>query len=207
MVITKHGNHFFKIQFGDTTLAVNPPSKESEMKSARFGANVVLTSVRHPDYSGGEMLSSGDKAPFIISSPGEYEAKNIFVKGFASKTNYRGEEKINTIYFITLEGINLCFLGALDEKNLSSEITETLDNIDILFVPIGNNGVLSPIDAYKLAVKLEPRVIIPTHYDEKHLNSFLKEEGNGSIKPVDKLTIKPKDLNNMNGDIVVLKEV
>ena len=59
--------------------------------------------------------------------------------------------------------------------------------------------------ASKLAVKLEARLIIPMHYDEKALAAFLKEEGAESGKPQEKLTIKKKDVMTMEGEIVVLE--
>ena len=76
--------------------------------------------------------------------------------------------------------MNICFLGALGTNELSQEIKEDMDDIDILFVPIGDKGVLNPNEAYKLAVKLQPKIIIPMHYfDEKDpmLKMFLSEEG------------------------------
>jgi len=52
-------------------------------------------------------------------------------------------------------------------------------------------------------------VIIPMHYDgigqKDALKTFLKEAGAESSKPVDKLTIKKKDLEGKAGEVVVLK--
>jgi len=64
---------------------------------------------------------------------------------------------------------------------------------------------LSPADANKLAVNLEPKIIIPTHYDAATLKTFLKEAGSESVAPLEKLTIKKKDLEGKEGDIVVLE--
>lgn len=209
MVITYHGFEFFKIQFGDVVVAFNPPSKESKLKSSRFGADIVLISLKHDDLNGAETLSGGDKKLFIIDGPGEYEIKNIFIKGFLSESSYGGKGKINTIYFLKIEGMNICFLGALGSTELSQEIKEDMDDIDILFVPIGDKGVLNPNEAYKLAVKLQPKIIIPMHYfDEKDpmLKMFLSEEGIKNVQPLEKLTIKPKDIVDKDGEIIVLAQ-
>lgn len=208
MIITYHGLEFFKIQFGDIIVAFNPPSKESKFKSSRFGADIVLISLNHEDFNGSDTLSYGDKMPFVINGPGEYEIKNIFVKGFFSTSSYKNK-KINTIYFLKLESMNICFLGALGSADLSQEIKEKMDDIDILFVPIGNKEVLDSTDAYKLAVKLQPKIIIPMHYsDDKDpcLKTFLSEEGIKNLEPLDKLTLKRKDLVNKDGEIVVLAQ-
>jgi L-ascorbate metabolism protein UlaG (beta-lactamase superfamily) len=135
----------------------------------------------------------------------------VFIKGFLSKSVYGDKERINTIYTVNLENINLCFLGALSDKDLSSETKEAIDGVDILFVPIGGEGVLDPATAHKLAVQFEPKIIIPSHYmevgEKDSLKKFLKESSAESVKPVDKLTIKRKDIEAMEGEIVVLEEV
>ena len=91
MIITYLGGEFVKVQFGDTTIAFNPISKESKLPTAKFGANIVLSSLNHPDMNGAEQVSFGDKQAFAIKGPGEYEVKGIFIKGFASSSGYDGE--------------------------------------------------------------------------------------------------------------------
>jgi hypothetical protein len=59
--------------------------------------------------------------------------------------------------------------------------------------------------ASKLATKLEAKLNIPMHYDKDALKLFLKEEGVEGQKPVDKLTIKRKEVSAMEGDIVVIE--
>ena len=102
--------------------------------------------------------------------------------------------------------MNLCFLGALGNAEIPNETKAGIDDIDILFVPIGGNGVLNPPEAYKFAVSLEPSIIIPMNFDEKTIKAFLKEGGDEGIKPIEKLTIKKKDLEGKEGEIVILSE-
>jgi L-ascorbate metabolism protein UlaG (beta-lactamase superfamily) len=155
-------------------------------------------------------VSGADDAKVLLDGPGEYEVKGVYIKGFKSNSTYDKEPRLNTIYMVSLEGMNLCFLGALSDKDISNEALEALDEVDILFTPIGGNGVLTPADAYKLAVKLEPKIIIPMHYgsigDANALKVFLKEGGEDALKPEDKLTLKKKDLEGRKTDIVVLGE-
>lgn len=210
MIITYQGVEFFKVQFGDTTLAFNPISKDSKFKPTRFFADIALVSLNHPDMNGAENLSYNGKDPFVISGPGEYEVKDIFIKGFASKSMYGGKERINTIYSVTLENMNICFLGALSDINLSHEVKEDLGDVDILFVPVGDDGVLDAAKAEKLSVEIEPKIIIPMHFGtigvKDALKKYLKEAGEESVKPIDKLTLKKKDLEGKLGDTIVLSE-
>ncbi|PIQ92530.1 MAG: hypothetical protein COV70_00355 [Parcubacteria group bacterium CG11_big_fil_rev_8_21_14_0_20_39_22] len=211
MIITYHGVQCFKVSFGDTVIAFDPISKDAKEKSSRFGADIALVSVNDPRTNGTDQVVSSGKEPFVITGPGEYEIKEIFITGVPSVTKFgsEGEEKINTIYNVTLEGMNIVFLGALSSTELESKTIETVTDgdIDILFVPVGESEVLGPKDAYKMAVKLGPKIIIPMYDREggkESLKTFLKEGGAESVKPVDKLTLKRKDIEGKDGDIVVL---
>jgi len=208
MVISYHGGEFFKVSFGETTLAFNPISKDSKLKSARFGADIILASLNHPDMNGAEQVAHGERQPFVISGPGGYEIRKVFVKGFASESRYGGKDGLNTIYLVQLEGMHLCFLGALSTRVLPKDVVAAMETVDILFVPIGGDGVLSPSEAHELSVEIEPALVIPMHYGEvgekDALKKFLKEEGAEGIKPIEKLTIKKKDLEGKEGEVVVL---
>lgn len=211
MVITHHGGQCFKVTFGDLTLVFDPIAKGASLPSVRFGADIALVSRNHPDMNGIEEVTYGDNAPFAIEGPGEYERQGIVIQGFLSKSAYglaKGqEEAVNTIYSVDLEDMMLVHLGALADEELSKEAREGIGEIDVLFVPIGGDGVLTPGKAHELAVALEPKIIIPMHWDgmgaPKSLEAFLKEAGNGSEK-LDKLTLKKKDLVGREGSILVL---
>lgn len=213
MIISYHGAECFKISQGSITLALNPISKDSKLKPTRFGADITLITTNHPDFNGRDQTSRGDKSSFVIDGPGEYEIKNIFIKGFLSEgpastkaTADKPARKINTIYLISFEGMNLCFLGALANPTLPDETLEAIEDIDILFVPLGEGGTLAPVSAYKLAVLLEPSVIIPMHYQKTALEQFIKEGGAAKVEPLDKFVVKKKDLEGKESEIVVLKE-
>lgn len=203
MVISYMGGECFKISQGDLTLAFNLPSKDSKQKSVKFGSDIVLVSQDHEDFNGVENAAFGEREPFVINGPGEYEVKEVAVRGFGSESNYGGKH-INTIYGVAFEGMNLCFLGALGTAQIPPAAKQELDNIDILFLPIGGDGVLDYAEAYKLGVQLEPKAIIPMHYDAATLKSFLKEAGAEKTEPMDKFTVKKKDLDGKEGEIVVL---
>src|SRR3989344_354927 len=212
MIITYQGVQNFKVQFGDTVLAFDPVSKNSKHKASSFGADIALVSLNHPDMNGIEQASRGEKEAFVIQGPGEYEVQGVFIKGLPSVSLYPstgsgqvgGEEKTNTIYTVNLENINLCFLGALGDAKIPNVTKESIDGVDILFVPIGGNGALDASEAYKFAVSLEPSIIIPMNYSAESLKSFLKEGSAEALKPLDKLTIKKKDLEGKEGEVIVL---
>lgn len=208
MIITYFGKQFFKMELGKMVLAFNPVSKSSKTGLlAHFGADIAMVTTNHPDYNGVEQLSHGERAPFEITGPGDYEVKDIFIKGAISNAVIGGKKYINTVYIFTLDGINIAFLGALSEGELSKESHEAINSPDIVFIPIGGGGLLDAKAAAKFASSLEPRLIIPMDYDATSLKAFLKELGEEKAEVVDKLTLKRKDLDNKEGEVVVLKAV
>lgn len=208
MIITKSGTHFIKLQAGDTIVAINPVSKESKEKGGKFGADMAFVSIDHEDMNGVESVTFGDKKPFAVVGPGEYEIKGVFAKGFASSSKYglkgKEEKKLNTVYFISMDNISFCFLGAISDEKLSQEAMEAVEEIDILFLPV-SEGTLSPSSAYKLAVSLEPKMIIPLG-SESEVKAFVKESGAPKGEVLEKLTLKKKDLEGKEGEVVLLKD-
>lgn len=211
MVITHHGGQCFKVTFGDLTLVFDPVAKGGTLPSVRFGADIALVSRNHPDMNGIAEVTYGDKVPFAITGPGEYEKEGVTVQGFLTKSAYglkKGEtEAMNTVYAVKLEGMTLVHLGALKDAALPPEAKEGIDEIDVLFVPVGGDGVLDSGAAAKLATMLEPRIVIPMHWSgmgaPKSLDAYLKEEG-GAAEKTDKLTLKKKDALDKDGAIIVI---
>lgn len=204
MVISYHGGQCFKVSFGSTTLAFNPISKKSKFESVKFGSDVAFVTMWHPDFNGVDQVALGSKQPFVIDGPGEYEVGTVTARGFGVKTTYDKVEYFNTIYQVKLEEMNIVFLGGLGDPEIDPKILGELGDIDILFLPIGGGDLMSVPQASKLAVKLEAKLVIPMQYDAETLKSFLKEEGEESLKPVDKLTIKKKEVSALDGSVIVL---
>lgn len=218
MILTFHEGASIRAQAGDTTIVFSPVSKKSKnFKPANFGADVAFISLNDPDMNGWEDLRGrprkdgaddavhgAGKQPFVIFGPGEYEVQEITAAGFPSKSRYGGDERVNTVYALSFDDMNVLYLGALSDADLPKEVFE-MDSPDIVITPIGGEGTLNPAEAAKLAVKLEPKVIIPILYDDKMLKQFLKEAGDEGSKPIEKFTVKLRDLAGKEGDVVVLQ--
>jgi L-ascorbate metabolism protein UlaG (beta-lactamase superfamily) len=196
------------MQQGEMVLAFNPVSKTSKTGiSAHFGSDIAFITINHPDYNGIEQLSHGEREPFAVTSPGDYEVKDIFIKGVMSNAEIGGKKYINTIYALSVDNINIVFLGALSDSELSKEAWEAIDGPDVLFIPVGDKGLLDAKQSAKLASSLEPKMIIPMDYDNSSLKAFLKEIGEEKAEVIEKLTLKRKDLENKEGEVVVLKSL
>lgn len=207
MVITNHGLDCFKLKYGDTTVAFNPPAEDSDLDEHRFGADIVMQSIRHPDYAGGHLLSAGDKDPVVLNGPGEYEISGISIDGIASDAHYDDQKQINTIFVFRMQDMDICFIGPIASKDLPPGAQELMESIDLLFVPIGGEPTLTPSDAYKLAVQIEPAIVIPTHFtdaDDDGLNTLVNESGQDDVGRGEKLTLSSRDLSGRDTDIEII---
>ena len=215
MVITSYGISCFKIASGERVLAFDPPSKKSAAKSPYFQTDIVLVSHNHDDHNGREVLHAPkDGEVFIVDGPGEYEYKGVTIQGIASFHDDQGGKKdgANTIYRVEIEDVALLHMGDFGENELRPEVKEKIGNIDIMFLPIGGNTVMDAETAAEIANQIEPKIIIPMHYDQASdakkkaiVKEFLEETGAHNAKPEEKLTVKKKDLPEKETKVVLLE--
>ncbi|MDP3988649.1 MAG: MBL fold metallo-hydrolase [bacterium] len=207
MIITYHKRALVKVSLGDTTLAFNPLSKDGSEKPVKFGADLVFVAIDHPHYNGVDNATYGDRAPFVVDGPGEYEVNDVFVRGVGTLIQLGAQSYINSIFTVRLEDITLCHLGALNDKEaVNSDVREKIGTVDVVFVPISGEGALSPASAHKMATELQPSFIVPLYDgDTDALQTFLKEEGKGAekVEQQEKLVLKKKDIGG-DTQVVVL---
>jgi L-ascorbate metabolism protein UlaG (beta-lactamase superfamily) len=208
MVITYFGKSYFKLALGDLTIAINPPTKDSKAfaKVPRFGADIALITTHTVDTDGADTVSLGDKEPFVIDGPGNYEVRELLITGAQSTVMIDGVSHINTIYGFELDGINIAFMGLIDDdKKLSAEAKELAGNADMLFMPVEGILDLDPAKAYKIATSFDVNMVVPYEYDADSLKRFLKEGGQEKNESQDKATLKRKDLDGKEGYILLLE--
>jgi len=186
MNIIWHGQFCFELttqnkKQGPVNLVIDPFVKTKKLKP-----DILLFT--HKPFEMQAIKSS----PFVITGPGEYEIKGIFVQGI----NFQTEKKENTIYTIKVGQIQLCHLGELNQLELTEEQVEKIGEVDILFI--------KPQETLKIIHQIEPKIVIPMCY--QNLNKFLKAIGEKSVEPLNKLSIKSKDLKQEEKmKVIVLK--
>ena len=157
-------------------------------------------------------LSMFENTPFLIQDPGEYEVKGIFVTGipieYPDKMHPHG-----VIYRFTIEGMTIGFLGGLERVPTDQEI-ELLDAIDILALPVGGGGHLTPQQAMETITRIEPRLVIPLGHaldgmtdDRGHVDQFCQIMGACKRNDASKLKIQKKDLPADELVVTVLEKV
>jgi L-ascorbate metabolism protein UlaG (beta-lactamase superfamily) len=125
---------------------------------------------------------------FVVQGPGEYEVKEVFIKGI-----YSSEA---TIYILESEEMRFCHLGNLGQKELTDEQLEKIGQIDVLMISAGD-------EAQKIIGQIEPKIVIPMNYD--NVEKFLKTMGKKSVVPQDKFVVKTSTLPTDGMEIVVLQ--
>ena len=206
MIITRHGNSFLKLSFSDKTIAVNPVSKNSKQKSTKFGADIAIANLFHPDFNGFDQMTFKDKIAFPIKGAGEYEIADIFVKGYGLKQKFEGVDEMMTSYTVFLDGINIAIFAPIsDGKEFTNDAIEEFSKADIFIVPIGGGDMFNPKDAAKFIKQFAPKIVIPILENSKDdILEFVSALGAES-EDMEKLTIKAKDLPENKVQLVNLK--
>jgi L-ascorbate metabolism protein UlaG (beta-lactamase superfamily) len=145
-------------------------------------------------------------AKLVIDGPGEYEVAGVSVKGMSVRANMdSADEKTATLYKIITDDLNLVVTGHIYPE-LSEDQLENIGIVDILCIPVGGNGYTTDAaGALSIIKKIEPKVVIPTNYDDKglkypvpqqSLDEALKILGMEPKESVTKLKIKASDLSD-----------
>ena len=132
---------------------------------------------------------------FKISGSGEYERKDISVQGI------NPDEGGGIIYVCIIEEMTILY-PALLNQNINQEAAKEIEDVDILFVPLGEENTLKVKDAQKLISDIDPRIIIPMLYSD--INEFKSAEGLTDSE-IDILKIKKIDLPQEERKFYLLK--
>jgi L-ascorbate metabolism protein UlaG (beta-lactamase superfamily) len=113
---------------------------------------------------------ANQQAYFTISAPGEYEVSDVSVQGIAARAHMDEEGTKNAVmYRFVIDDMRVAVVGHIYPE-LSDEQLEALGMVDVLFVPVGGSGyTLDGLGALKIVKKIEPKIVIPTHYADSHI--------------------------------------
>jgi L-ascorbate metabolism protein UlaG (beta-lactamase superfamily) len=184
------------------SILTDPFDESTGLKLYKQNVDIVLISHDHSDHNN---LDAVDDKAFVIDGPGEYEVENTFIRGvFSYHDNSKGEERgANTIYIIESEGINVCHLGDLGQKELTDSQLKEIGEVDVLLIPIGGEYTLNSKMASKIISQLEPKAVIPMHYKIPGLSldldgpeAFFKAMGKKDLEAEEKVSISKSDLSD-----------
>lgn len=216
MQIIWHGQSFFQIIAARTKdasvfLAVDPFSEDLGLRVPPVFADILLITHNHSDHNN---IKAVQGSPFVIDGPGEYEIKDVSIQGIPAfhDKSFGKERGRVTIYTITVENIRICHLADFGQKELFPEQIEDIGEVDILLIPVGGNYTIDSQAASEIISRLEPKIVIPMHYQLPKLkvkldglDKFLKVMGEKASEPLPKLTIKQKDLPTEGMKTIILR--
>jgi len=209
MEITWYGQTCFRLsERGYATVVTDPHPPDVGLTFPRPRAHIVTVSGDDPQCR----YTSGVRGPFkLLDGPGEYEIGDVFVTGIATfADSKRGTSRgLNTVFTFNFGGLTVCHLGRLGHVPAQFQV-ENLGTVNILLVPVGGGGSLSPTLASEVISLFEPSIVIPMYYKVPGLtvklgtlNRFLKEMGLEKMDSQDVLKVSRTDLSEQTQVIIL----
>ncbi len=200
MELVWYGSGCFRItERGYPAVITDPFTEDNPYIILPHAPSEIVTSSRIIEEPRNAQWKAVSGVMHTIAGPGEYEIGNVFITGVAS---YR-QKKANTspfnnvIYTIKQGGVTVCHFGECGLIPTQSQI-ETLGHINILLIPVGISGGITPAMASEIVSMIEPDIVIPTHYalpgqtlSLNPVTPFLKLMGVETPTPAPQLRVAP----------------
>jgi L-ascorbate metabolism protein UlaG (beta-lactamase superfamily) len=136
---------------------------------------LLLVTHEHPDHNGVEAID-GDPA-VLRSTAGRLDSPVGEVIAIASEHDAEAgtARGANTIVVFELEGLRVAHFGDFGQSELRAEQAALLDDLDLLFIPVGGSATIDADQAADIVGQLGPRWVVPMHYRTTRIN-FLDTE-------------------------------
>ncbi len=208
MEITWYGLACFRLKSRQLTIVADPYAPEVGLSLPALRARVVTVS---HDVPGHNYVKAVKGYEHLFDGPGEYEVNGVFITGVATYHKGKpGQRERNTVFLYEFDDLSIGHLGDLGTM-LDRRQIEAMNSPDVLLVPVGGGDILDASQAVEIITELEPRIVIPMHYDQPGLTfaldpleKFLKEMGAEPTEPLPSLKIKKSDLSGDETRVVLL---
>jgi L-ascorbate metabolism protein UlaG (beta-lactamase superfamily) len=201
MEITWLGHSCFRLKGSHGVVITDPYAADTGYIMGKQNARIVTISHSHTDHSNRAAVGG---EPYVIDRPGEYEISDILVLGLRTfHDNENGAQRgKNIIFCFEIDDLSICHLGDLGHA-LSAQQMELLKPVDVLLIPVGGVYTLDAPAAAAVVRQLEPKVVIPMHYQTKDLKDmqldpvdrFLQEIGAANLVPQPKVSVTKSSIS------------
>lgn len=151
----------------------------------------------------------------VIDQPGEYEVSDVSIYGMQARAHMdEAGSHTATMYKVLTKDLSIFIPGHI-YPDLTDDQLESIGMVDVMCIPVGGSGyTLDPIGALKIIKKIEPKIIVPTHYavsglnypvPQQDLQQVLHELSMEPKETVAKLKLKSADLPDLTQLIVLEK--
>lgn len=214
--ISYHGHSVVKVETGQTTILIDPfisGNEACDLDASTVKADVILLTHAHNDHVG-DTFDIAKRNDALVVAPNEL-AVYLGGKGLNTQPMHIGgahqfdfgkvkltqafhgsaytEEDGTTVYggmpagiLLTVEGKTIYHLG---DTALFTDLKMygEMNDIDIAFIPIGDNFTMGPEDALVAAEWVDAKITVPVHYDtfpviRQNPHAFAEKVKNGEGK-------------------------
>ena len=202
-----YGANCVRLTTKKATVLIDDNLQEIGLKSVAKAGDITLFTADHKPLK---------DVKLTIDQPGEYEVSDTSIQGITARAHMDEEGQSSaTMFKIIGEDIRVAAVGHI-HPDLSDEQLESLGTIDVLIIPVGGAGyTLDPIGALKVIKKIEPKIVIPSHFADKsirypvpqvELADAIKELAMEPAETVPKLKLKSGDIAETTQLIVLEKQ-
>ncbi len=162
MEITYYGANCVRIVTKKGSITIDDNLADYGFKSITKPGDIALFTGKHEEPKADVKL--------VIDQPGEYEVSNTSIQGVGAQSHLDESGYNTTMFKIIADDIRLVVLGHIYPELKDAQL-EALGTVDVLVIPVGGNGfTLDAIGAAKVIKKIDPKLIIPVHYEDKDIN-------------------------------------
>lgn len=209
MDIQFHGANCISITTKHARIVIDDNLKELGGSPVTKPGDILLYTGVHP--------APTKELRLVVDQPGEYELAGVSIYGIAAQSHLEKEGDTSaTIYKLIIDDTSILVVGHI-YPDLDDRQLEAIGMIDLMFVPVGGNGyTLDPTGALKIIKKVEPKIVVPTHFETKKLTFEVPQQPLDqalkalSMEPKETIPrFKPKTEDFVEGltKLIVLEEV
>lgn len=208
MEIQFYGANCVRLTAKKANIVIDDNLADLGQKSVTKAGEIALFTGAHDE--------SSEAVKIAIDQPGEYEVSEISVQGIAARAHTDEEGAMTaTIFKVEADEVRVVAVGHI-HPDLADKQLEEIGMVDVLIVPVGGGGyTLDSVGALKVIHKIDPKIVIPVHYEEKgfafpvpqrSLSDALHELGMEPAETVAKLKVKLAELTDTTRLIVLERQ-
>ncbi len=153
------------------TILIDPFDETIGYHVPPYDCEILLISHDHYDSSAKYLVPPGYE---LVSEKGTTLSHGIAFNAFPCWHDDRQGKDYGSvlIYLFELDGLKIGYLSHIGMVP-PQWLLDKIDKLDICFVPVGDSFTIGPGDARYLVGRINPRIVIPMHFNTKFLNFTL----------------------------------
>ncbi len=199
---TIYGSAGFMITSSNGTTIVTDPFNVVE----GVKANIITVSHFHFDHRDRNFFNRVNNCKISRYKVETFTVKGVDVQGIASShfsNSIYQEMPSNVIYYFKIDGLRIAHMGDIGQDGLTKDQLKELGNLDLVFMNFVNGFGMTITNSLKILDQINPKIVIPTHLDERGFTQLHKIYKRVDYKTVS-WTIDRNYLDNLGGDRIVV---